>query len=402
MTRIDSVDLYYLSMPKIELIGDGSQDVLLVRVRAGEWEGWGECEAAPLVSIASFVAPMSHIACQPVARSVIGETLDDIADVRRINAKVRANSFDQLQAAHTLSGIDIAMCDLLGRRYEAPVHELLGAGRPTGKVPYASTLFGESPEDTFAEASRLAALGYRAVKFGWMGFGEDLATDRSHLSAAREGLGDDVDLLVDAGMAWTARPAEAIRRLPALRENRVRFIEEPFVAEEYGAYVALRSAAAELDIAVAGGEGCHNVPMATALMDSAGLDIIQIDTGRIGGITSARDVADAARERGRAYVNHTFTSHLALSASLQPFADHPEGGLCEYPVSSKAVSFDLTREHIERDGDGLIRLPDGPGLGLDVDLGTVARYVQQVEVRVGENLIYQTPDVDFAERKAST
>lgn len=387
-------------MPTVELIGDGSQDVLLVRVRAGEWEGWGECEAAPLVSISSFVAPASHIACQPVANSVIGERLDTIDDVRRINAKVRANSFDQLQAAHTLSGIDIAMCDLLGRRYEVPTYELLGAERATAKLPYASALFGSSPEATYAEASRLASLGYRAVKFGWMGFGEDLVTDIAQLDAARSGLGEGVDLLVDAGMAWSGVPSEAARRLPALARDGVRFIEEPFIAEQYEAYVSLRAAASGLGIAIAGGEGCHNVPMAIALMESAGLDIIQIDTGRVGGITSARDVALAARSRGRQYINHTFTSHLALSASLQPFADHPEGGWCEYPVNAKAVSSDLTLEHIERDADGMIRLPEGPGLGVDVDLAAVANYIQQVEIRVGHDIIYQTPSIDFAERKA--
>ena len=68
--KIDAVDFYYLSMPEVLDIGDGSQDALLVRVQAGEHIGWGECEAAPLVSIASFVCPMSHSACKPVRDSV--------------------------------------------------------------------------------------------------------------------------------------------------------------------------------------------------------------------------------------------------------------------------------------------------------------------------------------------
>ena len=112
--RIESVDLFYLSMPEVLDIGDGSQDALLVRVRAGEWTGWGECEAAPLPSIASFVCPMSHSACKPVAASVIGERLDGPADIRRIGDRVRAESLDLLQADHTLSGIDMALWDLIG------------------------------------------------------------------------------------------------------------------------------------------------------------------------------------------------------------------------------------------------------------------------------------------------
>ncbi|MBI4578235.1 MAG: mandelate racemase/muconate lactonizing enzyme family protein, partial [Planctomycetes bacterium] len=105
--KIESVDFFYLSMPEVLDIGDGSQDALLVRVRAGGHEGWGECEAAPLVSIASWCCPVSHSACHPVCDSVIGQVLDSPADIERIGNLVRAASLDLLQADHTLSGIDI-------------------------------------------------------------------------------------------------------------------------------------------------------------------------------------------------------------------------------------------------------------------------------------------------------
>ncbi|GAA2341439.1 mandelate racemase/muconate lactonizing enzyme family protein [Dactylosporangium salmoneum] len=395
MTKIDSVDLYYLSMPTVENVADGSQDVLLVRVRAADWEGWGECEASPLVSIASLVAPMSHSACQPVLGSVLGQTIDSIDDVRRITALVRANSFDQLQAAHTLSGINIALCDLLGRRYEVPVHELLGVRGASPKTPYASTLFGATPDETRAEAARLAGMGFRAVKFGWMGFGaSSLAADVDQLAAAREGLGPDVDLLVDAGMAWVGRPDQARARIPALRDFRVRFIEEPFVAEEFDAYGEFGAAAREAGVAVAGGEGCHNVALALTMMTHADLDYVQIDAGRIGGITEAADVADAALSQGRTFLNHTFTSHLALSASLQPFAGHGAEGLCEYPVNPRPVSYDLTTTHIPVDSDGLVRIPDAPGLGVTPNHRTIATYLQQVEISVQKRILYRTPDLD--------
>lgn len=393
MSTIDSVDLYYLSMPEVEDIGDGSQDVLLVRVRAGNWEGWGECEASPLVSIASLVAPMSHSACHPVLSSVQGQPLDSIDDVRKIGADVRRNSFDQLQAAHTLSGIDIAMCDLLGRRFEVPVYELLGYHAALPKTPYASTLFGVTPEETRKEASRLAKAGYRAVKFGWMAFGrESVDEDVEQIAAAREGLGRDVDLLIDAGMAWGEQPGPAIDRVGALLDFDVRFLEEPFVPEAYGAYQEL-GAALGGKIALAGGEGCHSVPMAVVMMQQANLDYVQIDAGRIGGITAAKDVADAAAAQGRVFVNHTFTSHLALSASLQPMAGHPAAGLCEYPVNPKPVSRNLTTEHIEMSADGLIRLPDAPGLGLRPDCATIAQYVRQVEIEVDGQVLYRTPEL---------
>ena len=119
--KIDSVDFYYLSMPEVLDIGDGSQDALLVRVAAGDFVGWGECEAAPLVSIASLVCPMSHSACKPVQASVIGQPINSVDDIRKIGNLVRVNSMDLLQADHTLSGIDIALWDLLGRQMREPV-----------------------------------------------------------------------------------------------------------------------------------------------------------------------------------------------------------------------------------------------------------------------------------------
>ncbi|HQH73729.1 MAG TPA: mandelate racemase/muconate lactonizing enzyme family protein, partial [bacterium] len=89
--KIESVDFFYLSLPEVRDIGDGSQDALLVRIQAGGFTGWGECEAAPLVSIAAWNCPMSHSACKPVSASVLGQKLEDAGDIRRINARVREN-----------------------------------------------------------------------------------------------------------------------------------------------------------------------------------------------------------------------------------------------------------------------------------------------------------------------
>ena len=119
--RIESVDFFYLSMPLVTTEADGSQDALLVRVRAGGFEGFGECEAAPLPSIAAFVCPLSHGACQPVSASVLGQRLDGPADIERMAALVAYQSMDLLQAAHTMSGVEMAIWDLLGRAKGAPV-----------------------------------------------------------------------------------------------------------------------------------------------------------------------------------------------------------------------------------------------------------------------------------------
>jgi L-alanine-DL-glutamate epimerase-like enolase superfamily enzyme len=388
--KIDSVDFFYLSMPQVLDIGDGSQDALLVRVAAGEHVGWGECEAAPLVSIASLICPMSHSACKPVIASVLGQELNDVRDVRRIGDLVRANSLDLLQADHTLSGIDIALWDLLGRRRNEPVWKLLGYKSSFPKTPYASVLFGDTAQDTLAKAKAIAAQGFRAAKFGWGPFGlSTVENDCDQLAAAREGLGEEGILLIDAGTVWNADLAAARLRLNMLKEVRATWLEEPFVSGALSEYQALSKESGA--VGMAGGEGCHNFHMAKHMVDYAGLKYVQIDAGRIGGITVAKDVADYAAAKEVLYVNHTFTSNLALSASLQPYAGLESHTICEFPTELKSLARAMTKNHITPDENGLLHVPDAPGLGIEPDLQGIAPYLVDVQIQVRGETLYRTP-----------
>lgn len=388
--RIESVDFYYLSMPTVLDIGDGSQDALLVRVQAGPHVGWGESEAAPLPSIASLVCPMSHSACKPIIDSVRGQLIDSVADIKRIGDLVRANSADMLQTDHTWSGIDIALWDLLGRRLDVPVYELLGFPRAYPKIPYASVLFGDTPEQTLFKARAIRAQGFQAAKFGWGPFGcGSVADDALQLAAAREGLGSEAELMVDVGTIWVEDVGAAAARAAILRRSRVLWLEEPFVAGAHAAYRQLAELVAP--VRLAGGEGCHTFYHALHMIEHAGLGYIQIDAGRIGGITAAHAVANAAAARGVAYVNHTFTSHLALSASIQPYAGLAEHRICEYPVELKPLAIEMTTTHIRPNAAGEICVPEAPGLGIAPDLAALARYLVDVEIKVRGKVIYQTP-----------
>lgn len=392
--KIESVDLFYFSMPQILDIGDGSQDMLLVRLTAtGGRVGWGECEAAPLVSIASLVCPMSHSACKPVAASVVRQRLESPADIERIGNLVRANSLDLLQADHTLSGIDMAMWDLLGRERGEPVYKLLGYERAYPKTPYASRLFGDTPQQTLDGGRADRRAGFRAVKFGWGPIGRGtLQEDVEQFHAARQALGDDGILLIDAGTVWSGNYGKAEKRLDALKEVRVTWLEEPFLSGELDEYRRLADRAGG-GLKLAGGEGCHNLHMARHMIDHAGIGYVQIDAGRIGGISTAKRIADYARAKGVTYVNHTFTSHLALCASVQPFAGIEADVICEYPVTPKALAFEATREHLLPGADGQVRLPDAPGLGVTPDVDALRKYLVDAEIKVGGKVLYRTPSL---------
>ncbi len=390
--KIETVDFFYFSLPKVHDIGDGSQDALLVRVRAGDCTGWGECEASPLVSIASWNCPMSHSACKPLSASVLGQTLESAEDIRRINARVRANSFDLLQTDHTLSGIDVALWDLLGKRTGQPVYRLLGYEKACPKTAYASHLFGDDPQSTFRKARAVASAGFRAAKFGSGPYGRGCpSADADQVQAAREGLGEESLLLVDAGTVWGDDLSQAEQRLPALRACRAVWLEEPFVSGALQAYHQL--AKRSRPVKLAGGEGCHNLFQARNMIDYGGLGYIQIDAGRVGGITTAKAVADYANSKNVQFVNHTFTTSLALSASIQPYAGLKHHTLCEFPAEPSALAREFTAHRLLPDRNGCLELPDGPGLGVEPDLERLSKYAVEIELRVGGRTIFQSKPI---------
>jgi L-alanine-DL-glutamate epimerase-like enolase superfamily enzyme len=386
--NIEAVDLFYLSMPEVTTEGDGSQDALLVRVAAGGHIGWGECEAAPLVSIAAFVCPMSHGACRPVSASVLGQRVDGPEDIHRIAAQIEMNSMDLLQAPHTWSGIEIALWDLLGKARGEPVWKLLGYRQSYPKLPYASQLFGDTPDQTHQLAKSARAQNFRAVKFGWGPIGKgDVETDNDHFQAAREGLGKDGLLMVDVGQIFGNDVDAAEARLAMLEQVGAVWLEEPFHTSALHSYAALSR---KSKVKLAGGEGAHNFYMAQHLIEYGKVGFIQIDTGRIGGIGPSKRIADYASSQGITFVNHTFTSHLALSASIQPYAGVRADEICEYPFAPKRLAVEITANHLQRDNNGYVSLPDGPGLGIDVDPAAMRRYSVSTAIRVKNKVLFDS------------
>jgi len=133
--------------------------------------------------------------------------------------------------------------------------------------------------------------------------------------------------------------------------------------------------------------------MARHFVDYAGVRFLQIDAGRIGGVSVACDAARYAQARGVRYVNHTFTSHLALAASLAPYAGIESDEICEYPVELQPLAVAITKERLTPGADGLLRLPEAPGYGLTIDVEALQPYCVETEIRVGGRLLYRTPEL---------
>lgn len=395
--KIEAIDLFYVALPEITRTADGSQDSLVVRIRTDNGlEGWGECDASPLISMAAYVMPMSHSNVINIKEALIGETLDSPEDVIRLRNKAGEYGLDIQQLDHAVAGADIAMWDVLGKHLAEPVWKLIGHEASYRKLPYASVLFGDDPAETRKIADSIVGRDFRAAKFGWgpMGRGS-LEDDIALVQAARDGLGFDAKLMVDAGVIWGDNVDAAYKRAVAFADLGVTWLEEPLRTEEVGAYKALSDRVREngVKIGIAGGEGADFYRAADDMMTNAGLDFVQIDVGRIGGITESKRVADRAHELGIQYVNHTFKSHLSVASAIHVFAGYEEFDLTEYPVGESPLILGLTAPTgVFRDSNGLIAAPDTPGLGVEVNLDTLRQYQRQVKIEVDGEVLFESQE----------
>ena len=383
--KIENIELFYLSMPEILDEADGSQDALLVKVEGGGFIGWGECEASPLTSIASFICPKSHSAAKPIRDSILGSDLNNLNDVKKIIHDVKQNSLMIAQTPHTFSGIEVAILDLLSKKNQSPIFEMIGYNKSIEKIAYASVLFGNTPDETLKIASDMKSKNFKAVKFGWQNFGLNLNNDQEHLIAAREGLGKELMLMIDVGAVWGNNIDKASARINMLKEAKVTWLEEPFYSDAFQEYSELARISL---LPLAGGESCHSIESAKNMIKFGNVKFIQIDAGIAGGILAGKEIANFAEENQIEYVNHTFTSHLQLSASLQPYAGLIKSNLAEYPMQLKSLAWDITKNHITMNQQGYINLPSEIGHGMIINEETLEKYKVDVEIIVNKKRIF--------------
>ena len=372
-------------MPEILDEADGSQDALIVKVEGGGLIGWGECEASPLTSIANFICPKSHSAAKPIKESILGADLNNLDDVKKIIHSVKQNSLMIAQTPHTFSGIEVAILDLLAKKFQCPIYEMIGYKNSNPRIAYASVLFGSTPEQTLKIAMDMKEKNFKAVKFGWQNFGLDLNKDQDHLVAAREGLGKDLMLMVDVGAIWGNNIQAALERIDILKKAKVTWLEEPFYSDAFYEYSQLTKVSS---LPLAGGESCHSVESAKNMIKFGKVKFIQIDAGIVGGILAGKEIAIFAENNDVQYVNHTFTSHLQLSASLQSYAGLHKSNLAEYPMQLKSLAWDLTKNHIILNKDGHINLPSDIGHGMTINEEALFKYKVDVEIKVNQKRIF--------------
>jgi L-alanine-DL-glutamate epimerase-like enolase superfamily enzyme len=297
----------------------------------------------------------------------------------RVSEKMHANTFWMGRGGsitHTISGIDIAMWDILGKATGQPVGRLLG-GRYRDRVrPYASLLMRE-PRAMAEDLARVRSQGFQAFKIGWGPFGrQSFTTDEAIVRAAREAVGAESLLMVDAGASdafWRQDYKWAVRTARMLADYDVYWFEEPLSPDNLHDYVLLRN---NSPLPIAGGEVLTRRQSFTPWLQQRAFDVVQPDVTKVGGISEERRIAWMAEENGVRFIPHGWNTALGLAADLQLASAFRNTELVEYLTGSPFID-DLVDHPWKLDTEGMLEVPDGKGLGVSLNLDAVEKYTGQ-------------------------
>jgi D-galactarolactone cycloisomerase len=264
-----------------------------------------------------------------------------------------------------LSGVDIALWDILGKSRGVPIYQLLG-GKFREKVPvYATALYPEEPGIVAARARAFADQGFHGVKIK-VGF--DLAQDIRIVRAVRQELGRDFIIMTDANQGYTIEVA--LKAAGAYSDCGVFWLEEPLFAENIEGHAVLRESG---NVPIAVGENLHTCYAFENFVARGAVDFLQPDVARAGGITEIKKIALMAGKHKVPLSFHTWGDGIALAASLHLSTALKECTLMELDYTYNPLRNELLREPLLF-CDGFMVPPEKPGLGVEPDPAALQKF----------------------------
>lgn len=294
----------------------------------------------------------------------------------RVSELLRQSSFWQGRGGaveHAISGIDIALWDLMGKACQQPVSRLLGGNYRSTIKPYGSILFDE-PEALTRTLVSVVQRGFKAIKLGWRPFGRrDRKFDELLIRTARAAVGEEVELMVDAGGSeqfWPHGGNWARNTARMLADYGIVWFEEPLPPDDLEGYVALARVS---PVPIASGEVLTRRQAFQPWIERRAVDILQPDCTKNGGLSESRRIAWMAYDHNVQVVPHGWNTAVGLAADLQFSAAIPVARYVEYLTPCAYIDEILTvpfrlNEH------GLLAIPTLPGLGIELDPDKLNRF----------------------------
>ena len=374
--EITDIVVHTLSVDAVEgEKADGTQDAAIIEVETDSGiTGIGEADSSPAVVEAIVNAPVSHDKSAGLKAVLLERDPFDV-EVLWNEMFDKTYFYGRKGAAITaISGVDMALWDIIGKATERPLYQLLGGKHRDSVQAYASTLFPADPADTDhmrREAQQALEEGFSAIKFGWGGFGRERQRDHDLLAAAREVLGDEFDLMVDAGMVWGRDVGGAIKHVNDLdRKHDLYWVEEPVYADNLAGYRRLSEAS---ETRIVGGEEEYTAYGFEEFIDRGRPDGVQPDVARSGGITHLQKIATLAENAGIPLYPHGYSTDVIIAANLHLIAATVNAPLLEYCVEDSPLRWEVTEEDFPAE-DGEVAIPERPGLGITLNRDTLERY----------------------------
>ncbi|MCP4175069.1 MAG: mandelate racemase/muconate lactonizing enzyme family protein [Fuerstiella sp.] len=287
----------------------------------------------------------------------------------RVAEKLHQSTFWQGRGGavtHAISGIDIALWDIMGKACGQPVSRLLGGNYRDRIKPYGSILFDE-PDALTRNLESVVGRGFRAIKMGWRPFGRrDRAFDELLVRTARQAVGDDIDLMVDAGGSeqfWPHGSNWARNTASMLADYNIVWFEEALPPDDIEGFVELTRTS---PVPISGGEVLTRRQSFAPWLKGRALDIIQPDVTKCGGLSEFRRIAQMAQDHNVQVVPHGWNTAVGLAADLQISAFVPNATYVEY-LTPCAYIDELPTKPFQLDDDGCLPIPQAPGLGIDID-----------------------------------
>jgi len=367
--KITNVQAIVLKLPEISSEADGTQDDLLIVVETDEGiTGYGEVDTSPYVGKAVVEAYMSHGTCYGLREVVVGS---DPFDHEQIWNDMWAKTYYYGRTGpvmHVMSGIDMAIWDIMGKATGKPVHKLLGGSYSDKVRAYASALMPSSKDGVKKMVDSYVSQGFTAIKFGWGPLGYDVHLDIDLVKTARKAAGDHVELMIDIGKRYRLKPAMYVAK--ALEQLNVYWLEEPLPAEDYEGYKRL---AASTTLRIATGEEESGRLAFDRLIRETHIDVVQPDMSRCGGLTEAKKIATLAADHNILCVPHAFKTGVLVAASIHLIAAIPHAPFLEFSVTESGIRKELLAEPFVQK-DGFVDVPQKPGLGIEINPEVIKKY----------------------------
>jgi len=279
-------------------------------------------------------------------------------------------------AIYVLSAIDTALWDLAGKYFHVPVYKLLG-GKFRDKIRvYASLIFDmDDPESSGKEGKKYVDQGYTAVKYGWgwtreKAFGLNAEKDEEVVRVIRETLGPKIDLMIDVGRMVNWSLPYAAKMAERLKKYDIYWLEEPLPQDAIDSYVELTR---EADVWIAAGEGEYTRWGFKDWITRHAVDVLQPDVSKAGGLSEVKKITELADMWNMTVVPHGFSTAINVAANLQLVATMPNASLLEFRRTESPLISRLIKKPFEA-VDGHLKIPDGEGLGIELDEDVIEEY----------------------------